>query len=213
MAQRSRFGARIASSAVGPYLRQLGQWLDEQTRSSRERYAKLEPRERRLLQLAVLLLAIFLGYNLIYRPIVSLQASLSQEISQRQRDLAGVRGMAHRYQALAAEVSRLEKHTAVAGPDFALSSVLATALGNAVGSDKIGGINSQPAKRISAQFSQFSVALNLKAVSLKQLVDALYKIKTLKVPVVVANLDIKRRPGESDSYDVDMVCLALARNG
>lgn len=213
MARRPGIGGRLADSSAGSYARRLRQWLAEQTRGSRERYAKLEPRERRLVQIGALLLLIFLAYNLIYLPTVSLEAGLADAISSRQHDLAGVRRMTQSYRALAAEVSRLEKHTAVAGPDFALSSVLATALGSAVGNDKIGGINSEPPKRISAQFSQFSVDLTLKAVSLKQLVDALYRIKTLKVPVVVSSLDIKRRIGETDSYDVDMVCLALARNG
>jgi type II secretory pathway component PulM len=178
-----------------------------------ERYYKLEPRERRLLQLALAAVAVFLAYNLIYSPVVSMQASLADAIQTRQRELTSVRRMTVNYQELQREVTRLEKQTAPAGPDFALSSVLTQALGSAIGSAKIGGVDAQPPKKISPQFSQYEVALRLSGVSLAQLVDGLYAIKNLKVPVVVSHVAIKKRLDQHDSYDADLTCQSLARNG
>jgi general secretion pathway protein M len=202
----------LADSTAGRYLAELRLRLRSYSRQLRERYRKLERREQYLVQVGGVIIGVFLLYNLVYQPIVSLQTGLEDDIESRERDLNNVRRLTVTYQRVQEDVARLEKQTAPAGPDFALSSVLATALGGAIGNDKIGGIDAQPAKKISPQFSQYQVDLRLSAVSLAQLVDALYQIKTLKVPVVVSDISIKKRIGENGSYDVDMTCLALARN-
>jgi type II secretory pathway component PulM len=208
----NRIISLLADSEAGRYLAELRQRSRIYSNQLRERYRKLERREQYLVQIGSLIFGVFLLYNLVYQPIMAWQSGLEDDIQTRERDVANVRRLTVTYQRVQQEVARLEKQTAPAGPDFALSSVLATALGSAIGNDKIGGINADPPKKISPQFSQYQVALKLSAVSLAQLVDALYQIKTLKVPVVVSDISIKKRVGEHDSYDVDMTCLALARN-
>jgi hypothetical protein len=57
------------------------------------------------------------------------------------------------------------------------------------------------------------VELSLSNVSLKQIVDALYSVRHLSVPVAVRSLHITRRTGDTHSYDVEMTCVAVSHNG
>jgi type II secretory pathway component PulM len=202
----------LRNSAAANYYKQARNWIAPRYQELRARYYKLDMRERRLLQLAGAILILFLGYNLIYLPITSYQSGLEDEVAARQRDLAEVREMTVAYRRVKTELTRLEKNTAPSKTDFSISSTLSTALNGAVEADKIGGISTQPDKPISDQFTQYTAVLRLTNISLAQLVDVLYRIKSLSVPVVVSNLNIKKHGQDAHAYDVDMSCSVLGKN-
>ena len=212
MAAIDQWLAPLRDSAVGVYFRRAQAWTSPRYRALRARYYKLDKRERLLVQLGGVIAAAFIAYNLIYLPIVDYQAGLEDEIAARQHDLAEVRQMVVIYQHLKTELTTLEKNTAPPARDFALSSMLSSALNGAVESDKIGGISTQPDKPISDQFTQYSAILKLNAINLKQLVDVLFQIKSLKVPVVVSNLSVRKHGEDPHAYDVDMTCSVLGKN-
>ena len=45
----------------------------------------------------------------------------------------------------------------------------------------------------------------------RQIVDALYGVKTLTAPVAVSNMHVTRRLQDPHTYDVEMTCIALAK--
>jgi len=49
--------------------------------------------------------------------------------------------------------------------------------------------------------------------NLAQIVDVLYGVQTLPMPVAVSNLHVRQRDKDTHTYDVDMTCMALGRNG
>jgi type II secretory pathway component PulM len=202
----------LRDSAVARYASRAGAWMSPRYRDLRARYYKLEKRERILLQLAAVVLGVLAGYNLIYLSIVSYQGGLEDEIAARQHDLIEVRRMASTYRQVNTELRALEKNTAPPASDFSLSSTLSTALNGVVETDKIAGINPLPSKPVSGQFTQYGSDLKLNGVSLAQVVDVLYRIKSIKEPVVVSNLSIRRRAQDPHSYDVDMTCSVLGKN-
>ncbi len=61
-------------------------------------------------------------------------------------------------------------------------------------------------------YQQYTIDLKLSGLSLAQIVDALYGVQTLSVPVTVSNLHIRQRTPDTHSYDVDMTCAALGKN-
>jgi len=202
----------LRDSAAADYANQASAWLSPRYRQLRARYYKLERRERMLLQLAAGAFAVFLAYNLVYQPVVSLQAGMADRIAARQRDLTEVRRMASTYAQVRRELTALERNTTLPSADFSLTATLSGALNGVVDNDKIGGINPLPNKPVSGQFTQYGADLKLNGVSLAQLVDALYKIKSIKEPVVVSNLHIVKRPADPHTYDVDMTCSVLGKN-
>jgi type II secretory pathway component PulM len=193
---------------------QLG-WLQESTAparaSARAWYEKREPREKVLLRILGSVFAILLLYSLIYLPITSLRDSLADRISRRQRDLIEVRGMMRSYARLQSDLATAQNRT-VPGTDFSLFSVLEVALTKSVGREKIDSIT--PADHsVPGGLRQYTVEVKLSAISLAQVVDTLYGVQTLAVPVTVSNLQVRDHAQNSHAYDVEMTCMALGKNG
>jgi type II secretory pathway component PulM len=206
---------RIADAFHGvadEQLKRVSQRIDPIVASLRTRYQKLEPRERVLTLVGGALLAIFLGYNLVYGPIQSWQESLESRIAARQRELGDVRRLARVYSELKLDLAAAEKRTVTAGKDFSLFSVVETSLTKSVGRNKIGSITPTD-KKISDELTDYEVNVKLNDVNLAQLVDTLYDVKSASVPIVVSNLNIKKRTQDAHSYDVEMTCSAVGKNG
>jgi type II secretory pathway component PulM len=196
-----------------PRRRRLFAGLDALTGQARSRYQKLEARERTLLGIAAGLLAALVAYNLVYLPLQSLRADMKVRIEERQRELTEARRLVDTYLTREAELKTAEKKAVLGGADFSLFSVLESALTHNVGRDKIGSITPGADRKLSGGFIQHTVQLKLEDVSLAQIVDALYGVRTLSVPVAVSNLRITQRAQQTHSYDVDMTCIALAKGG
>jgi type II secretory pathway component PulM len=201
-----------AMDLLRPYLKQAATRVDPLIAQARGRYQKLEPRERILVQIAGGLVGVFLIYNLIYIPIVDLSLGLQDKIVQRQQDLAEVRRLAATYAQLKAELASAERHTVPPGKDFSLFSVVEASMTKSVGRQKIGSIAPGSDRKLTDGFTEYSVQLKLDNVSLAQLVDALYGISSLSMPIGISNIRIQRRTQDPHSYDVDLTCVALAKN-
>ena len=195
-----------------PYLKQAATRIDPYIAQARNRYQKLEPRERILVQIGAGVFGLFLIYNLIYMPIVDLSSGLQTEIAQRQHDLVEVRRLSNQYVQLKSDLANAERHTVPLGKDFSLFSVVESSMSKSVGREKIASITPGSDRKLSDGFTEFSVQLKLENVNLAQLVDALYGINSLAMPIGVANLRIQRRTQDTHSYDVDLTCVALAKN-
>lgn len=201
-----------AMDLLRPYLKQAATRVDPLIAQARGRYQKLESRERILVQIAAGLVGIFLIYNLIYMPIVDLSSGLQDKIVQRQQDLAEIQRLASTYAQLKANLAAAERHTVPLGKDFSLFSVVEASMTKSVGRAKIGSITPGSDRKLTDGFTEYSVQLKLDSVNLAQLVDALYGISSLSMPIGVSNIRIQRRTQDTHSYDVDLTCVALAKN-
>jgi len=180
--------------------------------AARARYQKLEPRERLLVQVAGGLVALFVVFNFVYLPIQNAIGGLGDRIQERQHDAIEVARMMRAYQGLRVDLATMRTRTVAASGDFSLFSVVEQALTHAPGKDKIGSIT--PAeKTIPGGMKQYTVDLKLNALSLPQIVDTLYGLNSLNVPVTVSTLHVTRRSQDQHTFDVEMTCVALGRNG
>ena len=55
--------------------------------------------------------------------------------------------------------------------------------------------------------------MKLTGLSLPQIVDTLYGVQSLALPVTVSDLQIHEHARDTHSYDVDITCVALGRDG
>jgi len=197
---RARLAPMIAEeqARLEPYIRQL-----------RARYQALQPRERVLVQVAGGLIALLFLYNFVYSPIVDLGSGLDQRIAERQRDLGQVQRLARSYTQLKHALAAAQHNTVPSSKDFSLFSVVESMLTKSVGRDKIASITPGTDEKLPGGLTKFSVQLKLNKVTLGQVVDALYGVRTLSVPVAVSNLRIERETQDTHSFDVDMTCVAL----
>lgn len=201
------------TALLAPYLARISATIGPYAEQARVRYQKLEPREKKLVQIAGGLVGVFLLYQLIYLPIVDFGAGLQDRIVQRQSDVAQVRHLAAAYTELKDELKLAEHNTVPKASNFSLFSVLEGALTTSVGREKIASITPGSDKKLPDGFIEYSVELKLEKLSLAQLADALYAINTLPSPVGVDSIRIQRRTQDTHSYDVDVTCVALAKNG
>ncbi|HUY27951.1 MAG TPA: type II secretion system protein GspM [Candidatus Binataceae bacterium] len=199
-------------ATLGPQLDELRGRINPLIAQGRARYDKLESRERILVQIGAALAAIFLLYNLIYSPIVDLSIGLDQEIVAREHDLTNVRRLAANYAAVKTDLESAEHSTVPQSKDFSLFSVVESAFTKSVGHDKIASITPADDKKLADGLVQYRVQLKLENVSLAQIVDALYSVRTLPVPVGIENLRVQRRSQNTHAYDVDITCVALGHN-
>ncbi|HLK85734.1 MAG TPA: hypothetical protein VKT27_04440 [Candidatus Binataceae bacterium] len=215
MLQRMRKIIGAAADAIGarltPRLREFRTALAPARASMSARYRKLEPRERVLLQIAGGALALFLLFNLVYLPVQGALGGLGDRIQQRQHDAVEVAHMMRTYQRLRIDLATMRTRTVAASGDFSLFSVVEQALTRAPGKDRIGSIT--PAeKALPGGMKQYSVDLKLNQLTLGQVVDTLYGLSALNIPVTVSTLHITRRSQDTHTFDVEMTCVALGRN-
>jgi type II secretory pathway component PulM len=193
--------AERASDAIAPLREQL-----------RARYQKLESRERTLLKVAGIVFTVFIAYNLVYSPLMSWRDSIDTSIETREHDMGNVQHLVDTYLERKKQLSDAEKNTVPIGKDFSLFSVIEKSLTTSVGHDKIASITPGADRKLSDGFIQYNVELKLQNVSLAQIVDALYGVKTLSAPVAVSDMHITRRLQDPHTYDVEITCIALAKS-
>ncbi|MBV8451896.1 MAG: type II secretion system protein M [Deltaproteobacteria bacterium] len=187
--------------ALIPYWQQAAQW-----------YEKREPREKMLLRVlggAVILLFI---YNAIYLPAREWRDSLAERVATRQQQVIHLRSMMRSYERLRIQLASTQKRTVPGGKDPALFSALEMILTNSVGRAKIGSITPSE-HQVPGGFEQYIVDIKLNEIALPQIVDTLYSLQTLNVPITISNLQIHQHAQDSHSFDVDLTCMAVGKTG
>jgi len=203
---------RRIAELLDPQIRRVRERIDPLIAQARARYQKLERRERLLVQIAGAFLGVFLVYNLIVSPVIDYVDGLDQQIASREHDLAGVQRLVATYTLVKEDLRAAQHDTVPAGRDFSLFSIVEASFSKSIGHDKIASITPQADKKLPDGLVQYGVQLKLSDVSLDQIVDALYAVRTLGVPVGIANLHIERRTPNTHSFDVDLTCVALGHS-
>jgi hypothetical protein len=196
---------------LAPYREQVADAIHPVVSQAQARYQKLEPRERTLVKFAGAVVGLFIAYTFIYSPISNWRDSLDTTLDARRHDIGEVQHLVESYIQRKKELQEAERNTVPIGKEFSLFSVIEKSLTTTVGHDKIASINPDADRKLSDGFIQYSVDLKLQNVSLAQIVDALYGVKTLTAPVAVSNMHITRRLQDPHTYDVEMTCIALAK--
>ena len=199
-------------NTLAPALAKAQARVAPQTARVRAWYQGLQPRERVLVRIAGTIVAVLFLYLFVYSPILDLTSGLDDSVAARSADLAQVRQLVSTYTSLKANVAAAEHNTVPNARDFSLFSVVEASLTKTVGHDKIASITPSPDQKLPGGLTQFSVQLKLSNVNLDQIVEALYGVRTLGVPVAVSSLRIERHTDDTHTFDVDMICIALAHS-
>ncbi|MGH8676745.1 MAG: type II secretion system protein GspM [Burkholderiales bacterium] len=203
---------RVRKSAA-PYVVRVRAWADPLNAQAKARYERLEPRERLLVQIAAGFISVLILYNLLYLPIIGIRGAITDRVESRRRDLHEVHQLAAAYKQLKIDLAAAERRTVPRNKNFSLFSAVESTLTKNLERDRIASITPGSEKKIGGGLTQLSVELKLNNLTLKQLVDLLYDIKTLSTPIGISTVRIARRSQDTHSYDVDMTCVALTRGG
>jgi Type II secretion system (T2SS), protein M len=199
-------------SACAPYIDRVRGVLTPYWGSAAQWYEKREPREKLLLRLLGGVLALLFIYNAAYVPARNWHDALAERVAARHHQIIRLRGMMRNYERLRLELASTQKRTVPGGKDPALFSVLEMTLTNSVGRAKIGSIT--PGEhQVSGGFEQYTVAVKLNEIALAQIVDTLYSLQSLSVPITISNFQIRQHARDSHTFDVDLTCMALGKPG
>ena len=168
-------------------------------------YARLAPRERTLLQVAIAL-SIGVVLWLLVAGVGDAKAELRTRIGSKERQLEEI----HR---LRAEYLRLERLAASATdttvPDsFSLFSFLDGAGKNAVTREKVLAL-SPSSRAVGDRLVEQSVEMKLAGVSLQQLVDLLHQIENARAPLSILRLQMKKQASDPYAFDITLVVSSL----
>ena len=197
-------------SACEPYLARAQEHLTPYWRQAEEWYEKREPREKLLLLLLGGVASIIFIYNAVYAPARAWRDDLAQQVASRQHQVVRLLGMMRNYERLRLELASTQKRTVPGGKDPALFSVLEMTLTNTVGRAKIGSITPS-AHQVPGGFEQYIVDVKLNEIGLQQIVDTLYSLQSLSVPISISNFQINQHARDSNTFDVDLTCVALGK--
>jgi general secretion pathway protein M len=181
--------------------------MNEQLAKLRDWFDKLAPRERRLMSWLVVAVTVFL---LFMAPIgISLMVSSRRDANKSLREaifsIKGAREEVRQRQAKrAAVLARYEPH----------APVLAGFLEKAARDNKLDVVESQDRPEVphGKRYSERNTVVRMRKASMLQLAKMLEMIEQQHLPLAITRLNVRRRGGENDSYDVELGVSAFDRS-
>lgn len=172
----------------------------------RERFEKLEPRERRLLLIlgSILGIALFLIGPIAVVSLVSSKRTENEEL----------RGLVDSIYAARATIGeRKAKHDALVARYSKPAPQLAGFIEEAAKANNLGAAESQdrPEAPHGKRYSERMTVVKMHKIGMMNLAKTLEKIEQSGYPVAVTRLNIKPRSGEPDSYEVELGVSAFDR--
>lgn len=172
----------------------------------RERFEKLEPRERRLLTI--------LGGILAAAILFALPIYVVKSVSDKRSENEELRALVDSiYEARASIGERKAKHDALLARYGKPAPALAGFIEEASRANNIGAAESQdrPEAPHGKRYTERMTVVKMHKVGMLALAKMLEKIEQSGYAVVISKLNIKPRAGEPDSYEVELGVSAFDR--
>lgn len=167
--------------------------------------ARLSPRERQLVEAAAVSFGAILLYVLVADPLWEMHTRLRARVAAKERELREVTSLHVMYENLRREVEKARPASGTKVSPFAFLEGLAT---STLGRDKLAAIN--PVGHESRDgMDQETIELKLSGVSLREVVELLYKMDTANATLRCINLSIKKRYKDPYTFDVALTAIAL----
>lgn len=168
--------------------------------------ARLSPREQRFVYTAGIVLGATLLYALVLDPLWQLHVDMTTRVAAKERELREVVALRQEYLATKAEIERIRS---TAGPGFSPVSFLENLTNSTVGQDKVLAITPVGQER-QPGITLETIELKLGGVSLREIVNLLYKIDTTGAMLHPTRLSIKKRFKDPYTFDVLLTTLAIS---
>lgn len=165
------------------------------------------PRERLLSIGLIVVLAAWASYALAVKPACERIGTLQRLIPEKQAQLRQLQALSARYTRLRNERARQQTEAATPGPDLRLLPFLETLVERHKLTGHVVTMESEPAQGAE------TVAIEMRDISLRQLVDFLIAVQTSESAVRVGSLHIRKNPNNEALLDstVSISSLRLSR--
>lgn len=169
-------------------------------------FDRLEPRERRLLGILGVI-AGFMLLMLIPWGISSMVDSRRDEVKALEDAITAIKAGREQVRA------RQAKHDALLARYANKAPPLGTLIEKAAKDQHLDVPESQDRPEVphGKKYVERSTVVRLRKASMLQLGKMLEQLEQQRMPIVISRLDVRRRPGEHDSYDVELGLSAFDR--
>jgi hypothetical protein len=164
-------------------------------------YARLAPRERLLLGVALISMLLISLYSFVWEPTQSNSELLTRRITTKQKELGEIQKQRDVYLDLLRRVEANQTVIAQGDPNFSLFAYLDSTIGQAVGREHVTSMNPSN-KNIGNDYQEQLVEVHLTQINLAQLVDLLYRVEKGDHPLRFSRLQIKKRYNDIYNFDV-----------
>jgi len=168
--------------------------------------ARLSPREQRFVHAAGLVLGAMALYFLAIDPLWQMQVDWQVRVAAKERELQEIVALRQEYLTVK---SAVERARSTAGADVSPVAFLEELSTNIVGQEKVLAITPVTQEN-KPDMTVETVELKLSGVSLRELVDLLYKIDTTGARLHPTRLSIKKRYKDPYTFDVVLTALAIS---
>jgi len=181
--------------------------MNEQLARLREWFEKLAPRERRMMSI---LGAVFAAFLLFLVPLgLSLTLSSRRDANKALRDaIFTIKNSRDEIQ------KRQERRDAILARYANKAPLLAGLLDKAAKDNGLAIAETRDLPEVphGKKYTERSTVVRLRKTGMLSLAKTLEAIEQQRLPVVISRLNIRRRGGEKDSYDVELGVSAFDRN-
>lgn len=171
---------------------------------------KLAKREKYLVTMAACALGLFLIFELLVFPFFEERDRLRRGIEAKKEALEEMAALRAEYQSYESSASGLEQRLDRRRREFTLFSFLDRAAGNADIKDQIKSMKPS-ASEGKGPYKESMVEMKLEMVTLKQLLDYLYRIELPEQVIQVKRISIKKNKKELGYLDAILQVLTLER--
>ena len=167
---------------------------------------RMSPRERGLVTAAGATMGVLLLYLGLIEPVWEAHTRLQARVAAKERELREVIRLRQRYRALSRTAAHRKPHSSLPASPFAFLETLAT---SALGPGKVTAIN--PVGRVRHEDGEReTIEMHLQGVSLRELIDLLYKVDAADGVVQPTRLAIKKQYKDPYRFDVTLTTTAHA---
>jgi type II secretory pathway component PulM len=167
--------------------------------------ARLSPRERWFLVIAGIVLGGALLYLLLIEPLWQASVYRYARVAAKEQELRDIVALRRSYQSLQQDVAKSGQESRLRVSPVAVLEGLVT---STLGRNKVEAIKPVGQTLRTGQVREM-IEMSLHSISLRELVDLLYKIDTVKPPLRTVRLSIKKRYADTHLFDVVLTTVAL----
>ena len=169
---------------------------------------RLEPRERRMVVAAAVVLALIIVWLAIVDPVLDTFDRLDRSLALARRQAAGISELASRYTALSGQVAAAEHAASSDQGGASLFAQLESVAVPAVGRDHISSMNPS-SRQVGDKLVEESVEMHVEGTGLRELLTLLHSIERSGRPMRLARISLKRQYKNPGLLDVNLAVTRL----
>lgn len=164
-------------------------------------FARLAPRERKLVSAAGLATVLLVLYAFVWDPLQQQHETIAMNIARAERSLDEIQKLRHSYYETRHRIAANEAALTRGDGRFNLFSYVQSTVRDAVSADRIASMNPST-REVGTNFIEERVEIKITQIGLPSITDLIYRIEKGNNPLRFSRLQIKKRRDDPYTFDI-----------